>query len=110
MAVKQVTQINCDRCGKVVEGPPIANPLALAQPQTPLIYAEGTLLTEATKIHFVDLCAKCTSRVQTLLAQVRLDDSAKGDDGKPALGDNAAAASSQKPINPKADKSAPAKT
>jgi hypothetical protein len=104
MAVKQVTQINCDRCGKTIEDGKAKDPTA-----THLIYVEGTLLTEATKIDFVDLCAKCESRAQTLLSQLRLDDSAKGDDGKTPVGDNAAAASSQKPSNPKEAK-ASAKT
>jgi hypothetical protein len=107
MAVKQVTQVHCDRCGKIIEDGKAKDPTA-----THLIYVEGSLLTDATKIDFVDLCAKCESRSKALLAQLALaaDDSVKGDDGSPAVGDNAAAASSQKPITPKADKSAPAKT
>lgn len=98
MAVKKVTQVSCDRCEKIIEGVE----RELDEKQIALVYVEGTLLTEATKIHFEDLCAKCTSRVQTLLAQVRLDDSAKADDGKPNVGDNAATASSQKPPTQKA--------
>ena len=99
MAVKQVTQLHCDRCGKIIEDGKAKDPTA-----SHLIYVEGVLLTDATKIDFVDLCTKCESRVKTLLVQLALatDDSAKGDDGKPNVGDNAATASSQKPPTTKA--------
>jgi len=108
MAVKKVTQIICDRCDKVIEGdsqPPSDEPSApaalgtaafngglVATPTAPRVYVEGSLLTDTTKIHFVDLCAKCVTRVQALLSQIRLDDvpkdEAKGDDAKANLGDN----------------------
>jgi hypothetical protein len=85
MATKKVTQVCCDRCEKVIDG-------AVADDTTkkaPLLYVEGGLLTEEKKIHLVDLCDKCKSRVQTLLGQIRLDEPVKGDDAKPAVGDNA---------------------
>jgi hypothetical protein len=97
MAVKQVTQVHCDRCGKVIEEGKARDPSAAH-----LVYAEGTLLGEEGKIDFVDLCTKCESRAQSLFAQLRLDDPPKTDD-------NAAAASNQKPSNPKEAK-ASAKT
>ena len=105
MAVKQVTQVHCDRCGKIIEDGKAKDPTA-----THSIYVEGSLLTEATKIDFVDLCQKCESRAQTLLAQLRLDDSAKTDDEKAKVGDNAATASPQKPSTPKAATAVAAKT
>jgi len=104
MAVKEITQIYCDRCGKVIEDGKAKDPTA-----SHLIYAEGTLLGEVGKIDFVDLCTKCESRAQTLFAQLRLDESPKIDDGKTQVGDNAGAASTQKPSTPKEAK-ASAKT
>lgn len=113
MAVKKVVQIICDRCEKVVDGDAAAPTPAGDddfEKKAPLVYVEGTILTEATKIHFTDLCAKCIARVQTLLAQVRLDESAKADDGKGSVGDNAAAASNPKPSTPKEASKVSAKT
>jgi len=109
MSVKQVTQILCDRCGKLVESAEDAKADALTnrvQVPHPLVYAEGSLLTDTTKIHFDDLCAKCVVRVQSLLGQIRLDDVQKDEvpktgDGKPNVGDNPAAA--QKPKTPTKD-------
>jgi hypothetical protein len=98
MAVKKVTQVSCDRCGKVIEGVE-RDP---DEKKPPLLYVEGSLLTEATKIHFIDLCSKCIPRAQTLLSQLRLDETSKGDDAKADSGDNTAAASNQKPSTPKA--------
>ena len=106
MAVKKVCQVICDRCGKVVE-----ESAAAAQGDKPaLLYVEGTILVEAAKIHFEDLCVKCIARIHTLLGQVRLDESAKGDDAKAPVGDTSPAASTQKPSTPKAEKSADATT
>ena len=109
MSVKQVTQIICDRCEKVVEAAEDAKADALtntASAAIPKVYAEGSLLDGALKIHFNDLCAKCIVRVQALLAQLRLDDvqkdeAPKGGDGKPNVGDNPAAAT--KPKTPTKD-------
>lgn len=98
MAVKKVTQVSCDRCEKIIEGVE----RDLDEKKGPLVYAEGSLLTDATKVHFTDLCAKCTSRVQALLAQIRLDETPKADDAKADSGDNAGAASNQKPSTTKA--------
>lgn len=101
MSVKQITQISCDRCGKLIETTADGQ-TARVQVPTPLIYAEGTLLDDDQKIHFEDLCLKCTTRVESLCAQIRLDDAPKeetpkGGDEKLKSVDNPPAASTQKP-------------